>query len=112
MAYNSQIAINTDNLNKLMIDITNTADQINSIFSKIQSLVQETKEYYICSSASQLRSKYSLYNDNYKVIVRNIKSYKTDLSNLKKKYSSTFSDLSNKIRKDASNLDPGVSYIK
>ena len=112
MAYSSQIAINVENLNKLMIDITDTADEINSIFSKIQTLVQETKDYYVCSSASKLRNNYSLYNDNYKVIVRNIKSYKTDLSNLKKKYSTAFSSLSNKIDRDASNLDPGVSYIK
>ena len=89
----TQVAINENEINKLILEISDCADEVGRIFTKINDLVSETKDYYDCACATNLRKKYSLFNDNYKIILSNIRSYKTDLSNLKKKYQLGISDL-------------------
>ena len=106
----NQVAINEDGINKIILEISDCADEVGRIFNKINDLVSETKDYYDCACASNLRKKYSLFNDNYKIILNNIRSYKTDLSNLKKKYKLGIADLSQQILKDAASIDAS-SYM-
>lgn len=104
------IAINVNEINKLMLDIIDCANDVKVIFNKITDLVSETKSYYDCGSAVLLRNKYSQFSSNYNRIINSIKSYNTDLSNLKKKYAVNMEDLSYNIKKDASRLDRPEEY--
>lgn len=110
MGKEENITINVNEINKLMIDIIDCANDVKIIFNKISDLVAETKSYYQCTSATVLRNKYSLFNDNCNKIVNSIKSYNTDLSNLKKKYAANMENLSYNIRKDTSRIDCPTEY--
>ncbi len=110
MSKEQNIAINVNEINRLMLDIIDCANNVRVIFNKITDLVSETKSYYDCVSATTLRNKYSQFSDNYNRIVSSIKSYNTDLSNLKKKYAVNMEDLSLQIRKDASRIDRPEEY--
>jgi hypothetical protein len=110
MVKERNIAINVNEINKLMLDIIECANNVRIIFNKINDLVMETKSYYECVSATTLRNKYSQFSDNYSRIISSIKSYNTDLSNLKKKYAVNMEDLSYQISRDASNIDHPLEY--
>ena len=108
---NNVFAINVPEINKLMIEIADISSNINIIFNKINELVDETKAYYTCSAASVMRNKYTMFNDNFRVIVNNIMSYNRDLAALKKKYDQGMDNLSIQIKKDITTLDSnGVEY--
>lgn len=110
MSRKQNIAINVNEINKLMLDVIDCANNVKIIFNKINDLVSETKSYYDCTSANTLRNKYSQFNNNYNRIINSIKSYNTDFSNLKRKYAINMEDLSYEIRKDASRLDRPEEY--
>ncbi len=109
---NNVVAINVEEINKLMLEITDISSNINIIFNKINELVEETKSYYVCSTASVMRNKYAMFNDNFKTIVNNIMSYNKDLAMLKKKYDQGMDNLSTQINKDASAIQGSVVEYK
>lgn len=109
---NNVVAINVEEINKLMLEITDVSSNINIIFNKINELVEETKSYYVCSTASVMRNKYAMFNDNFKTIVNNIMSYNKDLAMLKKKYDQGMDNLSLKINKDISTIEGSVVEYK
>lgn len=104
------IAIDKDEINKLILEITDCRDNIKVILSKINDLIDETKNYYTCSSANNLRTRYYVFNDNYKIILSNIKSYANDLISLKKKYALTMNDLSNNIENETKKISDARFY--
>lgn len=110
MRNQENVAINVNEINKLMLEIIDCSNNVKVIFNKITDLVSETKSYYNCSSADLLRNKYSQFSDNYNIIIKNIMSYNKDLSNLKKKYAINMEDLSYQIKRDASNLNAPQEY--
>ena len=109
---NNVIAINVEEIDKLMLEITDISSNINIIFNKINELVDETKSYYVCSTASVMRNKYAMFNDNFRIIVNNIMSYNKDLAMLKKKYDQGMDNLSTQINKDASAIQGSVVEYK
>ena len=112
MKLNNNYAINVNEINKLMIEISDCADDIKITLRQIQNLIDETDGYYACSSAVLLRRKHSDFSDGYKLIVDNIRSYNTDLANLKRKYLANISDLSQQIKTDAAKLTANKVYYK
>lgn len=96
---NNVIGINVDEINKLMLEISDISSNINIIFNKINELVEETKSYYVCSTASVMRNKYAMFNDNFRIIVNNIMTYNKDLVRLKRKYDQGMDNLSREIHK-------------
>ena len=68
--------------------------------------MDETENYYSSYAASKLRSKYRLFNDNYKVILSNISSYANDFQSLKKKYALGMDAVSEKFLAEARKIDP------
>lgn len=96
---NNIIGINVTELNKLMLEIADISSNINIIFNKINELVEETKRYYVCSTASVMRNKYAMFNDNFRIIVNNIMTYNKDLVRLKRKYDQGMDNLSQEIHK-------------
>lgn len=104
------IAINVNEVNKLMLEIIDCANNTKVIFNKITDLVFETKSYYDCSSGNILRNKYAQFSNNYNVIINNIMSYNRDLLALKKKYALNMEDLSEEIQKATSRIDGPQEY--
>lgn len=98
------IALNEAEVNKKLLEIKECSSKIKAIFNKIDDQMDIVKANYSCSSASTLWKQYKEFNDNYSVIVNNILSYYTDLTSLKKKYLTSFDDLSQKIKKDSSTI--------
>ena len=96
---NNVIGINVDEINKLMLEISDISSNINIIFNKINELVEETKSYYVCSTASVMRNKYAMFNNNFRIIVNNIMTYNKDLVRLKRKYDQGMDNLSQEIHK-------------
>ena len=108
---NNMAAINESEINKLIVEIIDYSSKIKTILNRVNDLVSETKSYYNCSSGSLLRSKYALFNDNYRIIVKNISSYSKDLNSLKRKFSSSLEDLSVQVKRDANNQASEVSSV-
>lgn len=104
---NNIIGINVTELNKLMLEIADISSNINIIFNKINELVEETKSYYVCSTASVMRNKYAMFNDNFRIIINNIMTYNKDLVMLKKKYDQGMDNLSQDIRKNTAIIKSG-----
>ena len=104
---NNIIGINVTELNKLMLEIADISSNINILFNKINELVEETKSYYVCSTASVMRNKYAMFNDNFRIIVNNIMTYNKDLAMLKKKYDQGKDNLSQDIRKNTAIIKSG-----
>ncbi len=103
---NTNVSIDINEINKLILEISDCKDNIKSIFNKINELMDETENYYSSYAASKLRSKYRLFNDNYKVILSNISSYANDFQSLKKKYALGMDAVSEKFLAEARKIDP------
>ena len=103
---NTNVSIEINEINKLILEISDCKDNIKSIFNKINDLMDETENYYSSYAASKLRSKYKLFNDNYKVILSNISSYANDFQSLKKKYVLGMDAVSEKFLAEARKIDP------
>ena len=110
MNVGKDISINVNEINKLILDIVDSSNEIKSIFNKIDDLIYETKSYYDCASGNLLRNKYSQFRYNYDILISNILSHKEELINLKKKYALNISNLSQNIISDASKLDSTMKY--
>lgn len=103
---NENISIDIAEVNKLILEISDCKDNIKSIFNKINELIDETESYYDNYVASELRNKYKIFNDNYKVILSNISSYVNDFQSLKKKYALGMNTISDKFLAEAKKIDP------
>ncbi len=109
MFNNDTIAVNTAEIDKYMLSIIDASNKIKSIFNKIDDEVQRLQTHYSCLSASTLYKQYEEFNENYGIIVDNIKSYNADLMALKKKYSSVFTNLTENITMEANRIIADVS---
>lgn len=107
---NKIVALNEKEINRIMLDVIDCSTRVKTIFNRINDLVEETKSYYVCSSANMLRSKYEQLNDSYNNIVKNILSYNSDLNLLKKKYALGMDSLSYQIKRSASNMNIPNNY--
>ena len=94
------ILIVEEELNNHMNDIIDCSNQVKAILSKIDDKMSLLKTHYACSAANTLYKQYEEFNENYQIIVDNLLSYKDDLMTLKKSYTSTFSDLTQKLQSE------------
>ena len=83
---NNDIGINRENLKSLILKIYNYRDKINKILNETETLIEETKQYYISEDGEILRKKFDLLYGSKNIILQNIKSYCDDLNELIKKY--------------------------
>ena len=103
-------ALDETSINKLILEIGDYSEKIKLTFNKINDLMDDAKISYKCSSATKVFNRYSEFNDNYNIIVKNILSYQTDLINLKRKFKSNVSEISQNIRKDSTSVNTNVGY--
>lgn len=86
MAGNIQYALNENAVNNIIMETLNIAEEIKSIFNKMDATILKVEKCYTGSSSTKLQTKYASFRDNYQTIIDNILSYSTDMSSLKKKY--------------------------
>lgn len=91
-------------INKLMSEIIDYSTKIKSIYNRIDDIISESVNYYDCSNATIMRNKFNLFKSDLDTSISNFMSYTTDLSNLKSKYKSNISIISDQINKDATNI--------
>lgn len=91
-------------INALMTEIIDYATKLRSNFNRIDDIIYDTKNYYDDKNASVMRNKYSLFKDDLDTIINNIMGYNTDLANLKNRYKSNISTISDQIKKDTTEI--------
>lgn len=75
-----------DRINKLMTDIYDYADKSNRILKDIESLANDTQEYFVSDEANLFRNKISELLHESTTINKNILSYNTDMMTVKNRY--------------------------
>jgi len=78
--------INEIGLDKIALEVVESADKINKILNQIQLLVDGTNSYFLSSSGDEFRKKMSDQASYYQTMNQNILSYASDFVNLKKYY--------------------------
>lgn len=73
-------------LDKMILDIYDYAEKSNKIINEIDSLVSETKNYFICEAGDSFRSKYDKLSSQKHSLNKNILSYTSDLTSVKEHY--------------------------
>ena len=102
---NQTIAIIETEVDKYMLEVIDCSNKVKSIFNKVDDEIEKLKASYQCAGANALYSQYEQFNDYYSVIVNNILSYNSDLTSLKKKYSSQMGDISLQLKQATVSLE-------
>lgn len=76
---NNIIGINEQNLKKLILEIYDYRDKMSKIFDSMQTLIFNTKDYYIGQDGDALRSEFAKISSNFDTVLNNVKSYGSDL---------------------------------
>lgn len=85
MTDNIKLTIKESEIEELVVEITNIADEISIIFDGIDNSVDTIKEYLSCEANKNIENKYQEIRKNYQVIKNNIISYSSDLVSLNAK---------------------------
>lgn len=85
--------INEDKIDRLILDIYDYADKVNSIFNRIDELVDSTKDFYNCESAELFRNKFLEFKQNFKVVNENILGYAGEITSAKNNYKKRESEM-------------------
>ena len=78
--------INEALIDKLIIEIYDYADKINSTLTCIDELVQNTNIYFDCESADLFRNNFNNVKANFKIVNKNILDYSNDYVKIKNNY--------------------------
>lgn len=76
---NKIVGIDKEKLKKIILNIYEYRDKINTIFNDVEYLIDETKQYYDSDDGDYFRQKLSQLCSNRSVVLSNIKSYCEDL---------------------------------
>ena len=78
--------INESGVDKLILDISNSADRINEILNKISELINDTSNYFNCENAIIFRQNFNNLKINFPIVSKNILQYTADLVKVKVNY--------------------------
>lgn len=85
MTDNIKLTIKESEIEELVVEIINIADEISIIFDGIDTSVDTIKEYLLCGANKNIANKYQEIRKNYQIIKNNIISYSADLVSLNTK---------------------------
>lgn len=83
---NRIVAINENEINRLILDINDFTIKIKKIFNEMESIVDGTRSYYDCNCATRYRNSFNVFKLNFPIMVNNLLTYKRDMQNLKFKF--------------------------
>lgn len=98
------MSLNENEINKLMTEVLDYSAKLRVKFNSINDIMYDTINYYDSNNATDLRNSYNLYKSDLELMISNIMSYNTDLANLKSRYKSNLSTISDQIKKDAADV--------
>ena len=98
------ISINEEGIDRLVLDLSDHFERINSILNEINDLIYDSKNYFKCSANDVLLKQYSEMKVNIDNFKANVASYSTDLIKVKNKFRQNSSDLSATIRQQTTKI--------
>lgn len=101
----TNLGVNIDGIDKLILDIYNYAEKINNTLTQISNVVEDTKNNYNSNNSIEFINKFKNLEDCFSVVNANIISYADDLIKLKNKYQILDEDLTQKVKLSISKID-------
>lgn len=95
------VAVNEDEINKLMLKITDYSGRLRKLFNDIQDLADDSSSGSDCTALNKWRSNIRQLKDDCDNVIKNLSSYKTDLAKIKMLHYDEMVELSRKIRSNA-----------
>lgn len=86
MSKDNSRGMSLDRIDKLMTDIFDYADKSNRILKDIESLANDTQDYFVSDEANLFRNKISELLHESTTINKNILSYNADMMTVKNRY--------------------------
>ena len=77
----SSRGINESTINQLNLDIYDYVEKINNTFSQMETLVNESREFFISDEGDLFRQRFESISANFPIVCQNILSYVSDLNN-------------------------------
>jgi hypothetical protein len=102
-------ASNDVKIDNCILELSNYLERLKVVFTRLDDTMDSTSSIYKSEDADELRRKYSLFRDNYSMIVANVQSYIDELRAVKTNYNVFSDELSNKVAKDAVNMESGYN---
>ena len=101
---NERVAgINESGLDKIALEVIESADKINKIFNQLQILVDETNSYFLSTSGDLFRKKMTEQANYYQTMNQNILSYANDFVNLKAFYQNKANEMTSIFQSHSNN---------
>lgn len=95
--------ISESGLDKIVLEVIESADRINKILNQLQLLVDETNSYFLSNSGSIFRKKMAEQASYYQTMSQNILSYASDFVNLKTLYRNRTTELIDVLQSSSNN---------
>ena len=104
MGVNKIVAINENEINRLILDINDFAIKVKKIFDEMEQIVDGTRSYYDCNCATRYRNSFNVFKSNFPIMVNNLLTYKNDMQDLKFKFSKQEGVLSDMVSYEAKKI--------
>jgi len=95
--------INSQLIDKLVIEIMDYADKINKIQNQLQELVGDTSTYFNSPSGTEFRKSFKEKEQNYQTMNQNILNYAKDFVKVKQVYNTQILNITDTLNKATSN---------
>lgn len=103
--------VNTNLLDKLIVDINVLSDDINEILNQIDDDINTISEVMQSEVCNNIKANYDVFRTNFKIINSNIISYCTDYVKVKNSYIERAKTIANQAREYAQEVErKGVNY--
>ena len=109
MSVNRVVAINENELNRLILDINDFTIKVKKIFDEMESTIDGINSYCNCDFATRYKKSFNIFKLNFTIMVNNLLTYKKDMQNLKFRFSSQESILSNVLNDEAKKVSKNNS---
>lgn len=97
-------AINEDGLDKLVLDIYNSAEMVHKIFDNVNELIQQTSDFYQTNISEKFRMKYNDFKINFELVNKKLLGYADELASIKMKYQDLSFGVSQDIKTNMNNI--------
>lgn len=101
----TNLGINVDGIDKLILDIYSYAEKINLTLNQISNTVDGTKTFYNSTTSTEFIKKFRELESCFSAVNVNIKSYAEDLTRLKNRYQRIDEDLTQRVKLSISKMN-------
>lgn len=108
---NETISINEDGLNKLILEVNDYNEKINSIINQIDDLIISSKDKFICEEADELFQKFSELDASKKNLTINLENYSNDLLKVKRKFKEISDLMTEEVKRHTERVE-NTNYIE